>query len=124
LWFEDVDFCKRTRDSGLKIQYVPQVIARHQGGNSIAKLDWEGRQAYWYANLLRYACKHFRPRAYRGLSAAVVLGSILRAVLEVIRSRSTKPLRVYATIAKMAALGVISGHVGEPKMGVDSKAIG
>ena len=31
LWFEDVDFCKRTRDLGLKIRYVPQVIALHQG---------------------------------------------------------------------------------------------
>ncbi len=44
LWFEDVDFCKRARDLGLKIQYVPQVTAFHQGGHSIAGLDWECRE--------------------------------------------------------------------------------
>src|SRR6202162_465001 len=37
LWFEDVDFCKRASSLGFKIQYVPQVIARHRGGHSIAR---------------------------------------------------------------------------------------
>ncbi|HEX4594304.1 MAG TPA: glycosyltransferase family 2 protein [Bryobacteraceae bacterium] len=124
LWFEDVDFCKRTRDLGLKIQYVPQAIAQHQGGHSIAELAWGCRQVYWYVSLLRYAYKHFRPYAYRGLSAAVVLGSIVRAATEMVRWRSIRPLRVYATIAKIAGLGMISGHVREVKAGLYSKAIG
>jgi len=112
LWFEDVDFCKRARDLGLKIQYVPQAIARHRGGHSIAEVDWGCRQVYWYASLLRYASKHFRPYTYRGVGAAVVLGSIFRAAIEMIRCRSIRPLRVYATIAKIAGLSMISGHVG------------
>jgi N-acetylglucosaminyl-diphospho-decaprenol L-rhamnosyltransferase len=66
LWFEDVDFCKRARDLGLKIRYVPRVTARHQGGHSIAGLDWECREVYWYVSLLKYASKHFRPRAFGG----------------------------------------------------------
>ena len=105
LWFEDVDFSKRARDLGLKILYVPEVTARHQGGHSIARLNWGCRQVYWYASLLRYASKHFRPYAFRGVSAAVVLGSMLRAVFETIRRGSFRPIPVYAKIAKIALSG-------------------
>jgi len=125
LWFEDVDFCKRTRNLGLKIQYVPQAIARHRGGHSIAELDWRCRQLYWYVSLLRYASKHFRPYAYRGVSAAVVLGSIFRAAIEMLRSRSTKPLKVYATVVKVAGRSMISGRVGDVEcLGSYGKAVG
>jgi N-acetylglucosaminyl-diphospho-decaprenol L-rhamnosyltransferase len=102
LWFEDVDFAKRARDLGLKIVYVPDVTAHHQGGHSIAGLNWGCRQVYWYASLLRYASKHFRPYAFRGVSAAVVLGSVLRAVFETIRRGSLRPVPVYAKIVKLA----------------------
>jgi N-acetylglucosaminyl-diphospho-decaprenol L-rhamnosyltransferase len=102
LWFEDVDFSKRARDLGLKILYVPEVTARHQGGHSIAGLNWGCRQVYWYASLLRYASKHFRPYAFRGVSAAVVLGSVFRAVFETIRRGSLRPIPVYARIVKLA----------------------
>ena len=109
LWFEDVDFSKRARDLGLKILYVPEVTARHQGGNSIAGLNWGCRQVYWYASLLRYASKHFRPYAFRGVSAAVVLGSVFRAVVETIRRGSFRPISVYAKIAKFALSGGVVG---------------
>lgn len=125
LWFEDVDFCKRVRALGFKIRYVPQAVGRHRGGHSIAELDWGCRQVYWYVSLLRYASKHFRPYAYRGLSAAVVLGSIFRAAIEMLRWRSLRPLRVYATIVKIAGLSIISGHVGELNCSESySKAVG
>jgi GT2 family glycosyltransferase len=109
LWFEDVDFSKRARDLGLKIMYVPEVTARHQGGNSIAGLNWGCRQVYWYASLLRYASKHFRPYAIWGVSAAVVLGSVFRAVFETIRRGSFRPISVYAKIAKFALSGKAVG---------------
>jgi len=125
LWFEDVDFCKRVHELGLKIQYVPQAIARHRGGHSIAELDWGCRQVYWYVSLLRYAFKHFRPYAYRGLSAAIVLGSIVRAVIETVRWRSSRPLKVYAAIAKVAGRSMISGRVEEPECLANyTKAVG
>ena len=113
VWFEDVDFEKRARDLGLKIQYLPQVTARHQGGNSIAKLDESCRELYWYASLLRYASKHFRPYAYRGVSAAVVLGSMFRAVVGVVRWRSLKPVAIYAKVVQIAGAGLFTGRVRE-----------
>jgi hypothetical protein len=115
LWFEDVDFCKRARDLGLKIQYVPQVTALHQGGHSIAGLDWECREAYWYVSLLKYASKHFRPRDFRWVSAAAVLGSLFRTAIEVMRRRSLRPITVYACIGRLAGRSVISGRVSEMK---------
>ena len=113
LWFEDVDFCRRVRNLGVKIQYVPQVIARHRGGHSIAKLDWSCRELYWYVSLLKYASKHFRPYAYRGVSAAVVLASMFRAGLAMIRQRSFRPIKVYARVARFAGRSCVLGRVAE-----------
>jgi N-acetylglucosaminyl-diphospho-decaprenol L-rhamnosyltransferase len=115
LWFEDVDFCKRARNLGLKIQYVPEVTAVHQGGHSIAGLPWECREVYWYVSLLRYASKHFRPHAFRWVSAAVVLGSLFRTAIGVMMRRSLRPITVYATIGRLAGRSIISGRIGELK---------
>lgn len=111
LWFEDVDFCKRASNLGLKIQYVPEVTAVHQGGHSIAGLDWQCREVYWYVSLLRYASKHFRPLAFRWVSAAVVLGSLFRTAIGVMTRRSFKPVTVYARIGRLAGRSLISGRV-------------
>ncbi|HEX5226470.1 MAG TPA: glycosyltransferase family 2 protein [Bryobacteraceae bacterium] len=111
VWFEDVDFCKRAYDLGLKIQYVPQVTALHEGGHSIASLDWSCREVYWYVSLLRYASKHFRPRAFRWVSAAVVLGSLFRTAVGVMSQRSFRPIKVYARVGRLAGSSLISGRV-------------
>ena len=112
LWFEDVDFLKRARSLGLKIRYLPEVTARHRGGHSIASMNWGCREVCWYVSLLKYASKHFRPYAYRGVSAAVVLGSMFRAVIGVVQRRSLRPIQVYARIAKLAGRCMISGRAG------------
>jgi GT2 family glycosyltransferase len=111
LWFEDVDFCKRARDLGLKIRYVPQVTARHRGGHSIAGLEWSCRELYWYVSLLRYAWKHFRPLGYRRVTAAVMLGSMFRTAVEIARRRSFRPIGVYGKISRLAGRSLISGRV-------------
>lgn len=113
LWFEDVDFCKRARDLGLKIQYVPQVKALHHGGHSIASLEWQYREVFWYGSLLKYASKHFRPHAFRWVSAAVVLGSLFRTAVGVMTQRSFRPITVYRKIGRLAGRSLISGRVGE-----------
>jgi N-acetylglucosaminyl-diphospho-decaprenol L-rhamnosyltransferase len=125
LWFEDVDFCKRARDLGLKIRYVPEVTARHQGGHSIAGIEWSCREVYWYVSLLKYASKHFRPYQYRRVTAAVMLGSLFRTAVEITRRRSFRPLRVYGKIGRLAGRSLISGRVSDNElnlMGDCSKA--
>lgn len=123
VWFEDVDFCKRTRDLGLKIQYVPEVRALHEGGHSIASLDWSCREVYWYVSLLRYASKHFRPRAFRWVSAAVVLGSLFRTAVGVMSQRSFRPITVYARVGRLAGRSLISGRVGAVQILGFTKAV-
>ena len=44
LWFEDVDFCRRIRDRGLDLYYVPQTRATHAGGHSIAGIPVETKR--------------------------------------------------------------------------------
>lgn len=113
IWFEDVDFCKRALERG-SIQYLPAVTARHRGGASIELLDWECRELYWYASLLKYASKHFSPLTFRGLCGAVVLGSAVRMLAALFVRRTLKAITVYAKTAGFAARCVVSGRIPGP----------
>ena len=114
VWFEDVDFCKRALDRG-RIRYLPSVTARHQGGSSIARLNWCLREQYWYVSLLKYASKHFSGFAFRGVCSAVVLGSALRLVTAVFEGRTlSKAIKVYAGTVGLAMKCIARGRVIEP----------
>jgi len=109
LWFEDVDFCRRIRDRGLSLYYVPEAVAKHTGGHSITTLPLEIRLNYWYRGLLRYSAKHFRPFAFRAVCLAVVTGSFLRGIAESALQRSVKPMAAYGRVASLAGRGLFSG---------------
>src|ERR1700736_473655 len=113
VWFEDVDFCKRASDLGARIRYIPEVVARHRGGHSIQKVSWCCREVYWYASLLRYACKHFQTIGCSGVSLAVVLGSIFRSMIGLVQRRSLRPIRVYGQVLGMAARCMFYGRVDQ-----------
>jgi N-acetylglucosaminyl-diphospho-decaprenol L-rhamnosyltransferase len=109
LWFEDVDFCRRIRDRGYRLYYVPEALATHSGGHSIANLTLEMRLVYWYCSLLRYSGKHFRPAAFRAVCVAVITGSIFRSIAETVWHRSLRPLAAYAKVVRFAGHGLLSG---------------
>ena len=109
LWFEDVDFCRRIRDRGFSLYYVPEAVAKHTGGHSITTLPLEIRINYWYRGLLRYSAKHFRPFAFRAVCLAVVTGSFLRGIAESALQRSVKPMAAYGSVASLAGRGLFSG---------------
>jgi GT2 family glycosyltransferase len=98
VWFEDVDFCRRAVEAGYRIEYVPSVAASHQGGHSVARVPAGCRAIYWCVSLLKYAGKHFRPVAFRGVCGAVVLSSVPRMVAGMITERSLAPLLTYLKI--------------------------
>ncbi len=110
IWFEDVDFCRRAVDAGYEIQYVPQVVASHRGAHSIHGLSEGCRAWYWCVSLLRYASKHFRPVAYRGICAAVLLSSFPRMVAGMIQRRSSEPILVYSKIVRYAGACLVSSR--------------
>jgi GT2 family glycosyltransferase len=108
VWFEDVDFCRRAADTGYRIEYVPSVIARHSGGHSVGQVPRALRAMYWCDSLLRYAVKHFRPLAYRGVCAAVMVSAVPRMVVGMIQERSLAPVAMYFKILKLASRRLVS----------------
>jgi len=116
IWFEDVDFCLRANQMGVSAFYDPALVARHFGGHSIRPLTASCRAGYWYVSLLRYASKHFRPGAFRGVSMAVALGAVPRLILDSIRQRSLKPVAAYSKIIRLAILSLFSPELARPAL--------
>jgi hypothetical protein len=112
VWFEDVDFCRRIRDRGFLLFYVPEAVAIHTGGHSIPNLIVEMRSFYWYRSLLRYSNKHFRPAAFRVVCLAVVTGSIFRGIAESVMHRSLRPVAAYARVVWFAGRSLLFGSLG------------
>ena len=102
LWFEDVDFCWRSRQKGYRMSYTPGAVAKHTGGHSLAKISLENRQLYWYCSLLGFAAKHFRSSTARMVCAAVFFGSIPRVIWGMAAFRSLTPIAVYAKVMALA----------------------
>jgi GT2 family glycosyltransferase len=112
IWFEDVDFCKRMRDAGYSILYVPGALARHLGGHSAAKLSWRERQLFWYGSLLRYASKHMSSRGRGVVCAAVMLASVGRTVTSAPRFGVAEPFAVYSKVVWLAVQCLRKGERG------------
>jgi GT2 family glycosyltransferase len=110
LWFEDVDFCRRAVDRGLRWYYEPRAVAKHTGAHSISSLSVEMRRFYWYRSLLKYTARHFRPRAFRGVCLAVAAGSVLRMIAETVAGRRFKPIAVNGSVVRLATRGFWVGR--------------
>lgn len=102
VWFEDVDFCNRAAKIGFGIEYVPQVEACHEGGHSVGKLKAGCRTLYWCASLLTYAAKYFSLWEYRGICLTIILGSLPRLGLSLIRERSFAPVTTWVKVVQLA----------------------
>ena len=104
VWFEDVDFCKRLRDAGFRILYVPAAAAEHAGGHSVTTLSWSLRQQLWYGSLLRYASKHFSKSAGRAVALAVVIGCLVRTIGRAATEFSLEPFTAYSRVVRLTSL--------------------
>lgn len=113
IWFEDVDFLKRSAGAGHLTRYIPAALAKHSGGHSVAQVPAAARELYWYGNLLTYAVRHFPRTGRLTVCLAVMLGSVIRAISGVVRSRSLKPFLVYARVFCLAAAQLLAVR-GEP----------
>lgn len=81
VWFEDVDFCRRLRDTGWKIVYRPDAIFSHSGAHSVSRLAFRDRQSYWYKNLVLYFAKHHSRAQVVILRVGITAGLFFRALL-------------------------------------------
>jgi len=58
LWFEEVDFCKRAKDTGWKILYCHKIEIIHCGGASFSQKSSFRNQCQFNKSLLYYFKKH------------------------------------------------------------------
>jgi len=102
VWFEDVDFCKRVKDAGFRIVYLPNVVARHGGAHAVSRIPLGRKTEYWYRSLLRYSIRHFHPAGRMLTCLSVVAGSALRLVAGGRGQWSLEMLRAYGVVVRLA----------------------
>ena len=108
VWFEDADLCSQLLQAGMKIVYCPAARFVHAGAHSVGGLAFADKQLYWYANMLRYARKHFRGWQVVALRLGIVFGMALRGMSSLLFGLPRGvprglALRAYSGVALMAA---------------------
>ncbi len=91
LYFEEVDHCRRAREAGWTVTYLPSTSVVHLGGESaksVANLT-QGRQisVLQIESELLYMRKHFGAGGFALHLALVVLGDLILAAKDVIKRR-------------------------------------
>jgi N-acetylglucosaminyl-diphospho-decaprenol L-rhamnosyltransferase len=86
VWFEDVDFCKRLRDRGWDVFYVPGAVFRHIGGVSVRGLGRARQKRMFYRNLERYVRKHHGRSGLAAVKTMLVAGMGLRVAGSALRA--------------------------------------
>jgi len=79
LYFEETDLCRRLRDAGCRVAFVPEARAIHWHGAST--LQTSARQVEYYLSYVRFMRVHGGPGAARVLSAAIALSTAGRMLL-------------------------------------------
>jgi GT2 family glycosyltransferase len=86
-WWEDVDFCRRLRDAGYRIRYVPDAVFRHEGGTSVGSLGPAAFHRIFARNRRRYVRKHHGRAAALLVGGLGVLGNGLRRAAHALTGR-------------------------------------
>jgi len=79
-WYEDVDFCRRLRDSGWGIYFARNAEFLHEGGYSADAMGTHRFLHSYYSNQLRYARKHFGLWGAFAVRASIVIGMFGRMI--------------------------------------------
>jgi hypothetical protein len=79
LFFEDVDWCARAHDRGLRLVMLPRLEVTHIGGRSFLVDDGTRVQARYFVSCVTYFAK--RGQRAKAVAAAVIIGLNSFAVL-------------------------------------------
>jgi GT2 family glycosyltransferase len=90
LYMEEVDLCKRIKEAGWKIYYVPESqVIHHAGGSS--KQDWERSQRNFFSSLIHYFRKHHRSRLkILMLKSSLSIALLIRSMILLLSRRKTE----------------------------------
>jgi N-acetylglucosaminyl-diphospho-decaprenol L-rhamnosyltransferase len=83
-WFEDVDLCRRIRNSGGRIQYQPEARFLHHGGYSLHQMPRQDFLEIYHTNQIRYFKKHHGLRTASQVKRWIVAGLVLRSALSIV----------------------------------------
>jgi len=103
-WFEDVDFCRRLRDAGWRIYFLPEAAFLHHGGVAMRHLGLREFSLAWYRNLERYVRKHHGPAALLLIKALVTIGMLERMAVS-LATRNRPALGAYAAVFRQTLTG-------------------
>lgn len=78
VYFEEMDFCRRVREAGLRVRFEPSAQITHIGGVSAATAT---SNLFFCRSLFRYLRKHNGPVAGRAMVFALRLGMFLREAM-------------------------------------------
>lgn len=97
LYSEETDYCRRLRDLGVVIRFVPDAVVRHRGAGSGTS---DVLHALQEVNRVRYFRKWHGSLATAGFAGVVILNSVFRAH----RPRSRAALRALLSSSRRASL--------------------
>ncbi len=64
IWYEEVDYCRRSVDAGWRVRYFADVQARHKRGASFDRVGTVKKQAVLRKSVRRYMRKHHRTSSF------------------------------------------------------------
>ena len=82
IWFEEVDFCRKIRESGYKVLYNSDVSCLDYVGQSFSLLNRKKTQVYFRDSMLKYFNKWESPYKYFILKIFWPLGFLLVNILK------------------------------------------
>jgi N-acetylglucosaminyl-diphospho-decaprenol L-rhamnosyltransferase len=92
MYFEEVDFCKRAKDAGFKVGYVPQsrvihLVGQASGLTSSRKRPMKRRPTYWFDSRSRYFLRHHGRFGLLAANLAWLCGQSIYHSLRILRRR-------------------------------------
>ncbi|XZE44550.1 glycosyltransferase family 2 protein [Pirellulaceae bacterium SH467] len=111
MYFEEVDFCKRAKDAGFKIGYVPSsrvihLVGQASGVTSSGQPIKKRRPTYWFDSRSRYFLRHHGRSGLLAANMAWLLGQCIYHTVRTLRGRPNEdpPFLVWDFIRHMLRL--------------------
>ncbi|HLC49237.1 MAG TPA: glycosyltransferase family 2 protein [Candidatus Andersenbacteria bacterium] len=80
IWFEEVDFCKRAKQSGWSTLYTPSAVVTHHGGTSFGQVAGFTKTRLFTQSSILYTKKHLGITAYITLLAFYPIGLLIAII--------------------------------------------
>jgi hypothetical protein len=94
IFFNDVDYCRRIREAGMKIAFVPGAVVRHVRGASVrqhrAAMIWKSHQGF-YRYFRKYAAPGWKGPWVHALGCLLIAAAFTRTVLRACFPECGKP---------------------------------